>query len=64
MLNLNKNFIFLSLDNLFELKRVYREILDKCIEIFEEVYKSVIVNENIQAKDYNLKKRLFNVLKK
>lgn len=64
MLNLNKNFIFLSLDNLFELKRVYREILDKFIEIFEEVYKSVIVNENIQAKDYNLKKRLFNVLKK
>ena len=64
MLNLNKNFIFISLDNLFELKRIYREVLDKFIEIFEDVYKSVIVNDNIQAKDYSLKKRLFSVLKK
>ena len=64
MLNLNKNFIFLSLEKLFELKRTYREVLDKFIEIFEEVYKSVIVNDNIEAKDYNLKKRLFSVLKK
>lgn len=64
MLNLNKNFIFISLDDLFELKRIYREVLDKFIEIFEDVYKSVIVNDNIQAKDYNLKKRLFSVLKK
>ena len=64
MLNLNKEFIFISLDKLFELKRIYREVLDKFIEIFEEVYKSVIVNENVQSKDYRLKKRLFNVLKK
>lgn len=64
MLNLNKNFIFLSLDNLFELKRIYRKVLDKFIEIFEDVYKSVIVNENINAKDYNLKNKLFKVLKR
>lgn len=64
MLNLNKNFIFLSLENLFELKRTYRKVLDKFINIFEDVYKSVIVNDNIEAKDYNLKKRLFSVLKK
>lgn len=64
MLNLNKNFIFLSLENLFELKRTYRKVLDKFINIFEDVYKSVIVNENVNAKDYSLKKRLFSVLKK
>ena len=64
MLNLNKNFIFLSLENLFELKRTYRKVLDKFINIFEDVYKSVIVNDNILAKDYSLKKRLFSVLKK
>lgn len=64
MLNLNKNFIFLSLEKLFELKRTYREVLDKFIEIFEEVYKSVIVNENINAKDYKLKNKLFKVLKR
>lgn len=64
LLNLNKNFIFLSLENLFELKRTYRKVLDKFINIFEDVYKSVIVNDNIEAKDYNLKKRLFSVLKK
>ena len=64
MLNLKKNFIFLSLENLFELKRTYRKVLDKFINIFEDVYKSVIVNDNIEAKDYNLKKRLFSVLKK
>lgn len=64
MLNLNKNFIFLSLEKLFELKRTYRKVLDKFINIFEDVYKSVIVNDNIEAKDYNLKKRLFSVLKK
>lgn len=64
MLNLNKGFIFISLENLFELKRIYRKVLDKFINIFEDVYKSVIVNDNILAKDYNLKKRLFSVLKK
>lgn len=64
MLNLNKNFILLSIDNLFELKRVYRKVLDKFIDIFEKIYESVTVNENTQAKDYNLKKRIFNVLKK
>lgn len=64
MLNLNKGFIFISLENLFELKRIYRKVLDKFINIFEDVYKSVIVNDNILAKDYSLKKRLFSVLKK
>lgn len=64
MLNLNKNFIFLSLEKLFELKRTYRKVLDKFINIFEDVYKSVIVNDNILAKNYSLKKRLFSVLKK
>lgn len=64
MLNLNKGFAFISLENLFELKRTYRNILDKFISIFEDVYKSVIVNDNIQAKDYKLKKKLFSVLKK
>ena len=64
MLNLNKWFDFISLEKLFELKRTYRKVLDKFINIFEDVYKSVIVNDNIQAKDYNLKKRLFSVLKK
>lgn len=64
MLNLNKNFIFLSLDNLFELKRVYREVLDKFIDIFDEVYKSVIVNENVNAKDFKLKNKLLTFLNK
>lgn len=64
MLNLNKGFVFISLENLFEFKRTYRKVLDIFINIFEDVYKSVIVNDNIQAKDYSLKKRLFSVLKK
>lgn len=64
MLNLNKNFVFISLDNLFELKKIYREVLDKFIEIFEEVYKSVIVNENANAKDFKLKNKLLTFLSK
>lgn len=64
MLNLNKNFIFISLDNLFELKRIYREVLDKFIEIFEDVYKSVVVNENVNAKDFKLKNKLLTFLSK
>lgn len=58
MLNLNKNFIFLSIDNLLEFKRIYREVLDKFIEIFEDVYKSVIINEDINEKNYKLKKKI------
>lgn len=64
MLNLNKNFVFISLDNLFELKKIYREVLDKFIEIFEEVYKSVVVNENANAKDFKLKNKLLTFLSK
>lgn len=64
MLNLNKGFAFISLESLFEFKRTYRKVLDKFINIFEEVYKSVIVNENINAKDYKLKNKLFKVLKR
>lgn len=58
MLNLNKNFIFLSIDKLLEFKRIYREVLDKFIEIFEDVYKSVIINEDINEKNYKLKKKI------
>lgn len=47
MLNLNKGFVFISLENLFEFKRTYRKVLDIFINIFEDVYKSVIVNDNI-----------------
>lgn len=58
MLNLNRNFIFLSIDNLLEFKKIYREVLDKFIEIFEDVYKSVIINEDINEKNYKLKKKI------
>lgn len=64
MLNLNTNFKFMPIEKLFELKRTYRKVLDKFINMFEEIYESVTVNEDTQAKDYNLKKRIFNVLKK
>ena len=64
MLSLNKNFIFLSLENLFELKKTYRKVLDKFINIFEDVYKSVIVNENVNAKDFKLKNKLLTFLSK
>ena len=64
MLNLNTNFKFMPIEKLFELKRTYRKVLDKFINIFEDVYKSVIIKDDLNAKDYKLKNRLFNVLKK